>query len=140
MDFDYSNAYGGTNNTSVISSVGGTLGDTHATPQSLMAASGAIALGASQQRSERTFIVKAPAGKLGVVIDTPGGQNMAPVVHAVKDGSVLSRQVRVGDRLHAVDEVNVQELSAVQVSRLIAQRSNNPVRKLTLVRVSGEAV
>jgi hypothetical protein len=42
---------------------------------------------------EERFDVVAPAGKLGMVIDTPNGG--VPVVHAIKETSVLADQVRV---------------------------------------------
>ena len=46
---------------------------------------------------EQVIVVEAPAGKLGVVIDTP--DDGAPVVHAVKDTSVIANQIQVGDKL-----------------------------------------
>ncbi|KAL7572759.1 hypothetical protein ACA910_009023 [Epithemia clementina (nom. ined.)] len=80
----------------------------------------------------KTFEVDAPAGKLGVVIDTP--DNGPPVVHAVKDSSVLLDQLQVGDKLLKVDGDDVTTMTAVKVSRLISQRSHNEVRRLTLRR------
>ena len=47
------------------------------------------------------FEITVPAGKLGMVIDTPNGG--FPIVHAIKDSSVLADRVRVGDRLVSVD-------------------------------------
>jgi hypothetical protein len=47
------------------------------------------------------FEITVPAGKLGVVIDTPNGG--FPIVHAIKDTSILADRVRVGDRLVSVD-------------------------------------
>jgi len=74
----------------------------------------------------------APPGKLGVVIDSPevGG----PVVHAIKEGSVLANKLRVGDRLVAVDEDDVRTMSAIKVSKLISRKGFNAERKLTIVR------
>lgn len=43
------------------------------------------------------FEITVPAGKLGMVIDTPNGG--FPIVHAIKDTSILADRVRVGDRL-----------------------------------------
>ena len=76
----------------------------------------------------------APSGKLGVVIDTP--DDGAPVVHAVKDSSVIADQIRVGDKLVAVDEQDVTAMTAIKVSKLISKKSANPSRKLTVIRSS----
>jgi len=84
------------------------------------------------QIEEDQFVVYAPAGKLGLVVDNP--DDGAPVVHAIKEDSVLADQVQVGDRLVGVDEVDVRALSPVKVSKLISKRSTNPLRKLTLTR------
>jgi C-terminal processing protease CtpA/Prc len=74
----------------------------------------------------------APPGKLGVVIDTP--DDGAPVVHAVKDTSVIADQINVGDKLIAVDDEDVRSMTAIKVSKLISRKSANPSRKLTIVR------
>lgn len=88
------------------------------------------------QIEEDQFVVYAPAGKLGLVVDNP--DDGAPVVHAIKEDSVLADQVQVGDRLVGVDEVDVRSLSPVKVSKLISKRSTNPLRKLTLTRAKPE--
>jgi hypothetical protein len=84
------------------------------------------------QIEDNQFVIYAPAGKLGLVVDNP--DDGAPVIHAIKEDSVLADQVRVGDRLVGVDEVDVRSLSPVKVSKLISKRSTNPLRKLTLTR------
>jgi C-terminal processing protease CtpA/Prc len=81
---------------------------------------------------EEVMNVNAPPGKLGVVIDTP--DDGAPVVHAVKDSSVIAHLVQVGDLLVAVDDEDVREMTAIKVSKLISRKSANPSRKLTIVR------
>lgn len=88
------------------------------------------------QIEEDQFVIYAPAGKLGLVVDNP--DDGAPVVHAIKEDSVLIDQVRVGDRLVGVDEVDVRSLSPVKVSKLISKRSTNPLRKLTLTRAKAD--
>ena len=45
--------------------------------------------------------VYAPAGKLGVIIDTPG--DGAPMIHFIKEISPVVNKVHVGDLLVAVD-------------------------------------
>jgi C-terminal processing protease CtpA/Prc len=79
-------------------------------------------------------VINAPPGKLGVVIDTP--DDGAPVVHAVKDSSVIADQIRVGDKLVAVDNEDVRSMTAIKVSKLISRKGANQSRKLTVVRTS----
>jgi len=81
---------------------------------------------------ETRFQVDAPAGKLGVVIDTPSGG--VPVVHAIKDSSVLAGSVKVGDRLISVDDEDTTALTAMQVSKLISSKSSQPARTLVFMR------
>lgn len=77
--------------------------------------------------------IYAPAGKLGVVIDTPN--EGAPVVHAVKETSIIAGKIQVGDKLVAVDDDDVRTMTAIKVSKLLSQKSNNESRKLTVVRL-----
>ena len=86
---------------------------------------------------EERFDVVAPAGKLGMVIDTPAGST--PVVHAIKDTSVLASQVRVGDRLLSVDDEDCTGMTAMQVSKLISLKSEKPARVLTFSRSATNA-
>lgn len=137
VDYDYSKAYGG-GDTSVVSSAGGTMGDTRLTSGTLNTAALA-ALGAESQFRdsgihEQVLVIVAPAGKLGVVIDTP--DDGAPVVHAVKDTSVIADRIQVGDKLVAVDDEDVRSMTAIRVSKLISKKSNNPSRKLTIIRTT----
>lgn len=144
VDYDYSKAYGGGGDASVVSSAGGTFGDNTRQSTGIDAAGAAArtALGASFDSEsqfqtnvkESVLVINAPPGKLGVVIDTP--DDGAPVVHAVKDSSVISDQIRVGDKLVAVDNEDVRSMTAIKVSKLISRKSANPSRKLTVVRTS----
>jgi PDZ domain len=158
VDYDYSKAYGGAGDTSVVSSAGGTMGDTTrqsagdvaavAAARAALGASfdsdgggrgGGGAAGAAVYREdsnvkEEIIEIDAPAGKLGVVIDTP--DDGAPVVHAVKDSSVIADQICVGDKLIAVDDEDVRSMTAIKVSKLISKKSANPSRKLTIVRTT----
>ena len=97
--------------------------------------------GGSSQLPEATFVIDAPKGKLGVVIDTPmlmssssPGKTM-PIVHAVKDSSPIADRIQVGDKLIAVDGEDVTSLNAIQVSKLLARKSGEEVRRLTVVRM-----
>lgn len=145
VDYDYSKAYGGGADASVVSSSGGTMGDnTRQTSDVAGGTAARVALGASYEdagyREEESNVkeeiieINAPAGKLGVVIDTP--DDGAPVVHAVKDSSVIADQICVGDKLIAVDDEDVRSMTAIKVSKLISKKSANPSRKLTIVRTT----
>ena len=134
----------------MVSSAGGTLGDNTREAGSQALASnvgGRAALGASFDSDgagnnsataqepivqEQTIQICAPPGKLGVVIDTPNSG--APVVHAVKDSSVIANLISVGDQLIMVDDIDVSDMTAIKVSKLISKKSANPQRKLTIVR------
>jgi len=135
IDYDYSKAYGG--GTGTVSSAGGTRGDTISTPvlpgQSLY--SGDTSFNAQYQDKpvkEQIIDIFAPPGKLGVVIDTP--DEGAPVVHAIKDSSVIADKLKVGDKLIAVDGEDVRAMTAIKVSKVISRKSGNAARKLTIVR------
>lgn len=85
-----------------------------------------------QFHGEEVLTVMAPAGKLGMVVDTPAGG--VPVVHAIKETSVLSSQIKVGDRLLSVDGEDCAGMTAMQVSKLISQKAENPTRALVFSR------
>ncbi len=147
MDYDYSKAYGGGDTT--VSSAGGTFGSqTQSALNPAVAAATGAALGSfdddgsfeahyrtpGSNAKEEILHVFAPPGKLGVVIDTP--DDGAPLVHAVKETSVIYGRVQVGDKLVAVDDEDVRTMTAVKVSKLISRKSANPSRKLTIVRTT----
>jgi len=78
------------------------------------------------------YTVYAPKGKLGIVLENPDREG--PIVYIIKEMSPLLNKLAVGDRLIAVDEVVVRDMSPTKISKLISKRSANPMRKLTLVK------
>ena len=84
---------------------------------------------------EEYIEIYAPAGKLGVVIDTPMSSS-TPIVHAIKDTCPIKNEIYVGDKLVAVDDVDVREYQAVDVSMLIGNKSSQERRKLTIIRTA----
>ena len=161
MDYDYAVAYGGIGGGGgagdhSLSDAGGTLGsrtrqtgadgmeEEDAPPPTMMMAPPSGSGGNTVFSEDPTFDqvyedvreilldVYAPAGKLGVVIDTPN--DGAPMIHAVKETSPIVDKVRVGDKLVAVDDVDVRAMTAMKVSKLISKKGNNPSRKLTIIR------
>jgi len=154
VDYDYSKAYGMGGEASVVSSSGGTFGSgTHGGQTTLgdLNPTGATASAAgflddgsfgnaafrdpNAVTTKEVFLdIYAPPGKLGVVIDTP--DNGVPVVHAIKDSSVIANKLQVGDKLVAVDDEDVRTMTAIKVSKLISRKSANATRKLSVIRTS----
>jgi len=147
VDYDYSKAYEDRDHS--VSYAGGTLGsDTQDFSFPANAGATGAALGpydddgsygdnfrnSGAKVKEEILHIFAPPGKLGVVIDTP--DDGAPVVHAVKETSVVVDKVKVGDKLVAVDDEDVRTLTAIKVSKLISRKSANPSRKLTILRIT----
>jgi len=133
MDYDYAKAYGGLSGDASLSEAGGTMG-THNAPQATntIFSDDPTFNEAYDGGHEEVIDIFAPSGKLGVVIDTPNDD--APVVHAVKDSSPIANQVRVGDKLVAVDDEDVRAMTAIKVSKLISKKSTQESRKLTIIR------
>jgi len=81
---------------------------------------------------DECIAVSCPAGKLGIIIDaSPEGE---PMVRAIRADSVLADKVKVGDRLLSIDGEGCSEMTAEQVSKMIAVKSNNSSRQLMFVR------
>jgi cytoskeletal protein RodZ len=78
------------------------------------------------------FEVSAPAGALGVVLETPNGG--VPTIDHINSNGPLAGRARVGDRLVAVDGMCVTSYTAAGVSRLIASKKDNAVRKFVFAR------
>ncbi|KAL3776996.1 hypothetical protein ACHAW5_000188 [Stephanodiscus triporus] len=156
MDYDYAAAYGGIGGGAdhSLSDAGGTIGSrTRQTgadgmeedmPTMVPPGSGNTVFSEDptfdqvyEDVREIILDVYAPAGKLGVVIDTPN--DGAPMIHAVKDTSPIFDRVRVGDKLVAVDDEDVRAMTAMKVSKLISKKGNQASRKLTIIRQERKA-
>ena len=87
-------------------------------------------------RQDECFEVLAPAGKLGIIIDL--SDSGEPIVRAIRGDSVLADEVKIGDRLLSVDGEGCADMSAENVSKLIAVKSNQECRKIMFVRRSNE--
>jgi len=72
----------------------------------------------------------APPGPLGVVIDTtPEG----PMVHSLKPTSRLAGLLQPGDLVVGLDDVDTRGMTAATLTRLMAKRSQQAQRKITLL-------
>jgi len=146
IDPDYQDDHTGT-----VSSAGGTIGSrtfqSHLTPGNNTFGTQSIYTNENDDDSfqnhlrsstdqahsrQDVFDVIAPAGKLGVVIDTPNSG--APVIHSIKEDCPIAEFLMVGDHIVAVDDENVMSYTAVKVSKMISHRSANPERKFTILR------
>mmetsp|Transcript_43380 Transcript_43380/g.77958 ORF Transcript_43380/g.77958 Transcript_43380/m.77958 type:complete len:531 (+) Transcript_43380:229-1821(+) len=107
------------------------LGDMSVASGDYYPSSGSTPYGNDLDAAEELLTIYAPAGKLGVVIDSP--DNGAPMIHDVKDTSPIADKVQVGDRLVAVDDEDARTMTAIKVSKLISRKSSNS-RKLTIIR------
>jgi len=83
--------------------------------------------------SEKMIQIIAPPGKLGVVVDTPPSGGCAYVCE-IKNTCPIRNEIQLEDRIIAVDRDDVQKMSAVDVSKLLAKRSRNEERKITVLR------
>ena len=81
---------------------------------------------------EEIIEIEAPGGPLGVILDSPN--DGPPVVYKIRPDSAIGSLICLGDRLIAVDDIDVTEMNAVNVSRIMAKKSRQPSRKLTIIR------
>jgi len=72
--------------------------------------------------------IKAPSGKLGIVIDTTVE---GPVVHNVNEGSRLQGEIFPGDVIIAIDDVDTRAMSASAITALMVKTANQK-RTLTV--------
>ena len=89
--------------------------------------------GNGSSHSEKMIQIIAPPGKLGVVVDTPPSGGCAYVCE-IKNTCPIRNEIQLEDRIIAVDRDDVQKMSAVDVSKLLAKRSRNEERKITVLR------
>jgi hypothetical protein len=103
-----------------------------------------LPLSENSNRSNNEYIIYAPSGRLGIVLDHPASstavgnqQNEGPVVCMIKESSPLMNSIEVGDHIVALDDIDVREMLPIKVSKLMNKRSQHPARKLTMMRNSG---
>lgn len=78
------------------------------------------------------YDVFAPPGPLGIVVDT---SHDGPVIHSMKPASSLAGLVSAGDIIVGLDDMDTRSMTAATLTRLMAKRSLQPERKLTLLAV-----
>ncbi len=88
----------------------------------------------TQDREEGEVVhIIAPKGKLGVTLENLpwGGESY---VAKVSSKSPLFGRVQIGDKVMAVDGDNVQQVSAKDISKMLAKKKKNPQRQITITR------
>ncbi|EJK77966.1 hypothetical protein THAOC_00161, partial [Thalassiosira oceanica] len=81
-------------------------------------------------RKGKTYDIYAPAGPLGIIIDTtPEG----PMIHSLKPTSHLLGKVSPGDLIVGLDNVDTRNMTAATFTRLMAKRSQGE-RKISLFK------
>lgn len=78
------------------------------------------------------YDVFAPPGPLGIVVDTTKD---GPVIHSLKATSALLGLVGSGDLIVGLDDMDTRSMTAATLTRLMAKRSSQSERKITLLAV-----
>jgi hypothetical protein len=81
-----------------------------------------------------TYDVYAPSGPIGIVVDTSSD---GPSVHSLKSNSPMLGLITAGDLIIALDNEDTRGLSAAELTRLMAKKSRQRERKITLYSVDG---
>jgi len=67
--------------------------------------------------------ITAPPGKLGIVVDS-AADGEGPIIFKVKETSPLQGVLYEGDRLLKIDNVDVSQMSAAEISQIMSHRGN----------------
>jgi hypothetical protein len=95
--------------------------------------SGATPGGRSSAAAMEIVQIFAPAGKLGVEVDTP--ENGGPVyVSSISNNSPLLGRIFLGDIIVAVDNMDVQRLVADNVAKILLVKSTKTRRIISVLR------
>jgi hypothetical protein len=76
------------------------------------------------------YDVFAPPGAIGIVVDTT---KHGPAVHALKRNSPMLGLINPGDLIVGLDDEDARGMTAATLTRLMASKSNQKERKITLL-------
>ena len=76
------------------------------------------------------YDVFAPAGPIGIVVDTT---KHGPAVHSLKRTSPMLGLINPGDLIVALDDEDTRGMTAATLTRLMARKSSQKERKITLL-------
>lgn len=79
---------------------------------------------------EGLYDVFAPSGALGIVVDTTKD---GPAVHSLKQTSPMLGLINPGDLIVGLDQQDTRSMTAATLTRLMASKSNQKERKITLL-------
>jgi hypothetical protein len=99
----------------------------------IVTAAGDTTIGSPFYVSEEQFDVIAPSGLLGLILET-SIEDGRPMVYSIKPSSSLAHILKVGDRLLALDGLDVSRIRASDVSRMIAEKKDKS-RQLVFSRL-----
>ncbi len=85
-----------------------------------------------QVKRSGLYDVFAPPGPIGMVVDTTRD---GPVVHTLKSTSPLIGLIYPGDLIVGLDDLDTRSMTAATLTRLMAKRSHQTERKITLLAV-----
>jgi hypothetical protein len=81
---------------------------------------------------EGLYDVFAPSGALGIVVDTTKD---GPAVHSLKQTSPMLGLINPGDLIVGLDSQDTRSMTAATLTRLMASKSNQKERKITLLAI-----
>lgn len=81
-----------------------------------------------------TYDVYAPSGPIGIVVDT---SKDGPCVHSLKSTSPMLGLISAGDLIIALDDEDTRGMTAAALTRLMAKKSRQRERKITLFSLDG---
>jgi hypothetical protein len=76
------------------------------------------------------YDVFAPAGPIGIVVDTT---KEGPAVHSLKSTSPMLGLINPGDLIVGLDDQDTRSMTAATLTRLMAKKSSQKERKITLL-------
>lgn len=140
IDYDFQNAFKDQKSTANESEVVGSAGDTTETDKPYLTGGYVVnghpgdesSLDTGGYSLEERFEVVAPAGKLGLILQS--ARDGRPSIHKIKASSILNNVVKVGDMILSVDGADVTECTANEVSRIIASKVNAKERVILFSR------
>jgi hypothetical protein len=78
------------------------------------------------------YDVFAPSGPIGIVVDTTKD---GPAVHSLKRTSPMLGLINPGDLIVALDDLDARGMTAATLTQLMAKKSTQKERKITLLSV-----
>jgi len=85
-------------------------------------------------KQKDSYDVFAPPGPIGIVVDT---SKFGPSVHSLKSTSPMLGLINPGDLIVALDGEDTRTMTAASLTRLMAKKSRQKERKITLVTPDG---